>query len=133
MWQTLCRDTIKIKKKKCRGRYYYLPSDGKILSSWQLFRSAKCKNIYVLKLNKDKNQTILRLQYITFSSFQLKKSFYLAFMLCHHPREPEGRARASRARAVTVSQCPHSEVGQDFLLRRRVTLTETIVTRKRKV
>ena len=41
--------------------------------------------------------------------------------------------RASRARAVTVSQCPHSEVGQDFLLRRRVTLTETAVTRKRKV
>ena len=37
------------------------------------------------------------------------------------------------ARAVTVSQCPHSEVGQDFLLRRRVTLTETAVTRKRKV
>ncbi len=35
--------------------------------------------------------------------------------------------------AVTVSQCPHSEVGQDFLLRRRVTLTETAVTRKRKV
>ena len=27
----------------------------------------------------------------------------------------------------------HSEVGQDFLLRRRVTLTETAVTRKRKV
>ena len=41
--------------------------------------------------------------------------------------------RAERARAVTVSQCPHSEVGQDFLLRRRVTLTETAVTRKRKV
>ena len=41
--------------------------------------------------------------------------------------------RAKRARAVTVSQCPHSEVGQDFLLRRRVTLTETAVTRKRKV
>ena len=39
----------------------------------------------------------------------------------------------ARARAVTVSQCPHSEVGQDFLLRRRVTLTETAVTRKRKV
>ena len=35
--------------------------------------------------------------------------------------------------AVTVSQCPHSEVGQDFLLRRRVTLTETAVTRKLKV
>ena len=45
---------------------------------------------------------------------------------------PKGE-RASRARAVTVSQCPHSEVGQDFLLRRRVTLTETAVTRKRKV
>ena len=41
--------------------------------------------------------------------------------------------RAERARAVTVSQCPHSGVGQDFLLRRRVTLTETAVTRKRKV
>ena len=41
--------------------------------------------------------------------------------------------RAERARAVTVSQCPHSEVGQDFLLRRRVTLTETAVTRKQKV
>ena len=36
------------------------------------------------------------------------------------------------ARAVTVSQCPHSEVGQDFLLRRRVTLTETAVTRNEK-
>ena len=36
--------------------------------------------------------------------------------------------RAERARAATVS-----EVGQDFLLRRRVTLTETGVTRKRKV
>ena len=45
----------------------------------------------------------------------------------------EARERASRARAVTVSQCPHSEVGQDFLLRRRVTPTETAVTRKRKV
>ena len=45
---------------------------------------------------------------------------------------PKGE-RASRARAVTVSQCPHSEVGQDFLLRRRVTLTETAVTWKRKV
>ena len=41
--------------------------------------------------------------------------------------------RASRARAVTVSQCPHSEVGQDFLLRWRFPLTETAVTRKRKV
>ena len=41
--------------------------------------------------------------------------------------------RAERARAVTVSQCPHSGVGQDFLLRRRVTLTETAVTRKQKV
>ena len=38
----------------------------------------------------------------------------------------------SRARAVTVSQCPHSGVGQDFLLRRRVTLTKTAVTRKQK-
>ena len=45
----------------------------------------------------------------------------------------EARERASRAWAVTVSQCPHSEVGQDFLLRRRVTLTEIAVTRKRKV
>merc|ERR1712074_417202 len=45
---------------------------------------------------------------------------------------PKGE-RASHARAVTVSQCPHSEVGQDFLLRRRVTLTETAVTQKRKV
>merc|ERR1711936_524775 len=45
---------------------------------------------------------------------------------------PKGE-RASRARAVTVSQCPHSEVGQDFLLRRRVTLTEINVTRKQKV
>ncbi len=51
--------------------------------------------------------------------------------LLSSPR-PKGE-RASRARAVTVSQCPHSEVGQDFLLRRRVTLTETAVTRKRKV
>ncbi len=44
--------------------------------------------------------------------------------------------RAERARAVTVRQCPTvhcSGVGQDFLLRRRVTLTETAVTRKRKV
>ncbi len=41
--------------------------------------------------------------------------------------------RAERARAVTVSKCPHCEVGQDFLLRRRVTLTETAGTRKRKV
>ena len=41
--------------------------------------------------------------------------------------------RAERARAVTDSQCPHSEVGQDFLPRRRVTLTETAVTWKRKV
>ena len=46
---------------------------------------------------------------------------------------PLSSPRAERARAVTVSQCPHSEVGQDFLLRRRVTLTETAVTRKRKV
>ena len=45
---------------------------------------------------------------------------------------PKGE-RASRARAATVSQCPHSEVGQDFLLHRRVTLTEMAVTRKRKV
>ena len=45
----------------------------------------------------------------------------------------EESERASRARAVTVSQCPHSEVRQDFLLRRRVTPTETAVTRKRKV
>ena len=45
---------------------------------------------------------------------------------------PKG-LRAESARAVTVSQCPHSEVGQDFLLRRRVTLTEIAVTRKRKV
>ena len=51
--------------------------------------------------------------------------------LLSSPR-PKGE-RASRARAVTVSQCPHSEVGQDFLLCRRVTLTETAVTRKRKV
>ena len=41
--------------------------------------------------------------------------------------------RAERARAVTVSQCRYSGVGQDFLLRRRVTLTETAVTRKQKV
>ena len=45
---------------------------------------------------------------------------------------PSSSPRAERARAVTVSQCPHSEVGQDFLLRRRVTLTEINVTRKRK-
>ena len=54
--------------------------------------------------------------------------FVFVFLLS----SPKGE-RASRARAVTVSQCPHSEVGQDFLLRRRVTLTETAVTRKRKV
>ena len=41
--------------------------------------------------------------------------------------------RAERARAVTGRQCPHSGVGQDFLLRRRVPLTETAVTRKQKV
>ena len=41
--------------------------------------------------------------------------------------------RAERASAVTVRQCPHSGVGQDFLLRRKVPLTETAVTRKRKV
>ena len=41
--------------------------------------------------------------------------------------------RAERSRAVTVSQCPHSEVGQDFLPRRRIALTEMAVTRKRKV
>ena len=58
--------------------------------------------------------------YITLSSPRAKRA------------SPKGE-RAKRARAVTVSQCPHSEVGQDFLLRRRVTLTETAVTRKRKV
>ena len=47
--------------------------------------------------------------------------------------QPLSSPRAKRARAVTVSQCPHIEVGQDFLLRRRVTPTETAVTRKRKV
>ena len=34
---------------------------------------------------------------------------------------------------VEVRRCPHSGVGRDFLLRRRVTLTKTAVTRKRKV
>ena len=53
--------------------------------------------------------------------------------ICHMTLIQPSGSRASRARAVTVSQCPHSEVGQDFLLRRRVTLTKTAVTRKRKV
>ena len=44
-------------------------------------------------------------------------------------------ARVRSARAVNCQPVPPqcSEVGQDFLLRRRVTLTETAVTRKRKV
>ena len=38
----------------------------------------------------------------------------------------EMTSMASRARAFTVSQCPHSEVGQDFLLRRRAPLVNRI-------
>ena len=34
---------------------------------------------------------------------------------------------------MEVRRCPHSGVGRDFLLRRRVTLMKTAVTRKRKV
>ena len=34
---------------------------------------------------------------------------------------------------VEVRRCPHSGVGRNFFLRRRVTLTKTAVTRKRKV
>ena len=34
---------------------------------------------------------------------------------------------------VEDKRCPHSGVGRDFFLRRRVTLTKTAVTRKRKV
>ena len=40
---------------------------------------------------------------------------------------------AERARAVTGRRCPHSGVGQDFLPRRRVTLTKTAGTREQKV
>ena len=58
---------------------------------------------------------------------------FIWLLIWSSPRAKRAGPKGERARAVTVSQCPHSEVGQDFLLRRRVTLTETAVTRKRKV
>ena len=42
-------------------------------------------------------------------------------------------ARAKSARAVTGRQCPHSGVGEEFLVRRPGLPTKTAVTRKRKV
>ena len=74
-----------------------------------------------------------------FRAFRVFRVFrYLLFLLevmsqmnCgYHLSSP--RAKRASPKAVTVSQCPHSEVGQDFLLRRRVTLTEIAVTRKEK-
>ena len=62
--------------------------------------------------------------------------YFIVIVLIIQPareaREPEGRAREAR-KGCYCQSVPHSEVGQDFLLRRRVTLTETAVTRKRKV
>ena len=49
---------------------------------------------------------------------------------CHHHRRHRYPTRALSALGLLLSV---SQVGQDFLLRRSVTLTETAVTRKRKV
>ena len=63
----------------------------------------------------------------------LKHLSYCGKSKCKSTNWILSRPRAERARALTVSQCPHSEVGQDFLLRRRITPTETAVNRKQKV
>ena len=45
---------------------------------------------------------------------------------------PKG-LRAESARAVTGRRCPHSGVGEDFLVHRPGPLTKTGVSRERKV